>query len=613
MQQRLTSRLLSVLVLLATVSPAAGELQPQHIAVVVHGSNLDSVKVGHHFARQRGVPETQVIPLDLGAMQDAISRQEYEQDIVHPLRQALEKRALAGQIRALVTVYGMPLVVKAPQPTAQERHWATDAQERHKRALHDLQTLAQELALEAPASDAARDQPQKASALLERIHTALRERATRLQSEQDSQKTAQATKDITRLVVRLGGQAALVQSLRPAPTAEAEPAPAELVKLRQQIATIYAMLEALRATPSDLNRQRAYRITEAIFGLEGVLRFATAESEAFQSANADASVDSELSLLWVEPAAYSMAGRLPNPLHYTLPVPTDSTAMGLPVLMVSRLDAPTPALAMQLVEHAMATEQTGLSGTVYIDTRGIQGAAAFLSTGAYDQNMRALADLFRRVTSYPVVLEETQRTFNHPGEAPNVAVYVGWYRLRSYEDAFTFNPGALGYHIASGEAVSVHNPTEPGWCKNALERGITVTLGPTGEPYLDAFPLPGEFFGLLLTGRYSLVEAYYLTTRYVSWRMVLFGDPLYNPWRGKNLASGEHLTLQPMPGRGAGELPSAPAERPFPNPLQAMQQWQRQRQELLARVDTLINEITRREQAEGTQSGKAPQEGKGHE
>jgi len=79
-----------------------------------------------------------------------------------------------------------------------------------------------------------------------------------------------------------------------------------------------------------------------------------------------------------------------------------------------------------------------------------------------------------------------------------------------------YNTGAIGYHIASGKAISLHNPSERGWCKNALERGITVTLGPTGEPYLDVCPPPTEFFGLLLTGRYSLIEIYYLSTRYIS-------------------------------------------------------------------------------------------------
>jgi uncharacterized protein (TIGR03790 family) len=537
-----------------------------------------------------------------------MSRQEYEHDIVRPLRQALAQRGLASQIRALVTVYGMPLIVQAPHPTEQERRWTTDAQERYTQALHGLQALAKELGLDETASDATSEQPHKASALLERIQTVLPERAAQVQSQEEPPKKAAAVKDLARLIVRAGGQAALVQALHPTSTAVPQQVQAALVKLQQQLATIRAMLEVLQATPSETNRQRAYRITEAIFGLQGILSFAAAESEIFRYADGAASVDSELSLLWVDPGAYHIAGRSSNPLYYTLPVQSDPKALSLPVLMVSRLDAPTPVLAMQMVDHAIATEHRGLHGTVYIDTRGILIPATPLSTAAYDQDMRELAKLFRRVTSYPVVLEETERTFNQPGEAPDVAVYVGWYRLRAYEDAFTFNPGALGYHIASGEAISVHDPTERGWCKNALERGIAVTLGPTGEPYLDAFPLPSEFFGLLLTGKYSLVEAYYLTTRYVSWRMVLFGDPLYNPWRGQNLASLEHLTLQPAPGKSAAELPITPAERPFSDPLQALQQWQQQQKALLAQVDVLMHELVRREQAESTQPGPEPQE-----
>jgi uncharacterized protein (TIGR03790 family) len=605
MQQRTLFHVCSVLLCCAVVSPAAAELMPQQIAVVVNRSSSESVQIGHYYTKQRSIPDTQVIPLDLGAMKEAVSRQEYEQKIARPLRQALENRGLAGQIRALVTVYGLPLTVYAPQPTAQERLWTKDAQERYQHALHDLQVLAKELAMDEMASEATSEQPQKAAPLLEHIQQALQERATHLPSEQDLPKRAQAARDLARLVVRVAGQAELVQALRPMSTAMPQQVQAEFATFNQQMATIRAILDALRATPSDTNRQRAYRITEAIFGLQGVLRFAASESEAFRYADGDASVDSELSLLWVDPAVYRIAGRSANPLHYTVPVRSDAMAPGFPMLMVSRLDAPTPALAMQMVDRALAAEHSGLDGTVYIDTRGIHAPPTLLSTAAYDQNMRELAGLFRRVTSYPVVLEETERTFQ-AGEAPNVAVYVGWYRLRAYEDAFTFNPGALGYHIASGEAVSVHDPHERGWCKNALERGITATLGPNKEPYLDAFPLPGEFFGLLLTGKYSLAEAYYLTTRYVSWRMILFGDPLYNPWRGKNLATVEQITLQPALGKTIVELPIGPAERPFPDPLQAMQQWQQRQHDLLAQVDVLLHELARREAAEGTQSSPEP-------
>jgi uncharacterized protein (TIGR03790 family) len=605
MQQRMLLRICSVLLCCATVTPAAAELTPQQIAVVVNRSSRESVQVGHYYAKQRGVPDTQVLPLELGAMQEAVSRQEYEQKIVRPLRQVLENRGLAGQIRALVTVYGLPLTVYAPQPTEPERLWTKDAQERYQHALHDLQALATELAVDETASEATSEQPQKAVPLLEHIQKALQERATHLPSEQDLPKRTQAARDLARLVVRVGGQAELVQALHPTSTAIPQQVQAEIAKFKQQMATIHAILDALRATPSDTNRQRAYRITEAIFGLQGVLRVAASESEALRYADGDASVDSELSFLWADPAIYRIAGRSANPLHYTVPVRSDATAQGFPILMVSRLDAPTPALAMQMVDRALAAEHSGLNGTVYIDTRGIHAPPTLLSTAAYDQNMRELAELFRRVTSYPVVLEETERTFQ-AGAAPNVAVYVGWYRLRAYEDAFTFNPGALGYHIASGEAISVHDPHERGWCKNALERGITATLGPNREPYLDAFPLPGEFFGLLLTGKYSLVEAYYLTTRYVSWRMILFGDPLYNPWRGKNLATVEHITLQPALGKTAIELPTGPAERPFPDPLQAMQQWQQRQHDLLAQVDVLLHELARHEAVEGTQPAPEP-------
>jgi len=92
MQQRMLWRICSVLLCCAAVAPAAAELTPQQIAVVVNRSSRESVQVGHYYAKQRGVPDTHVIPLELGAMQEAVSRQEYEQKIVRPLRQALANR-----------------------------------------------------------------------------------------------------------------------------------------------------------------------------------------------------------------------------------------------------------------------------------------------------------------------------------------------------------------------------------------------------------------------------------------------------------------------------------------------------------------------------------------
>jgi hypothetical protein len=130
--------------------------------------------------------------------------------------------------------------------------------------------------------------------------------------------------------------------------------------------------------------------------------------------------------------------------------------------------------------------------------------------------------------------------------------------------------------------VSLHSFIETGWCKNALERGITATLGSVGEPYLDAFPEPLEFAALLMTGQYSLVEAYYLTSRWVSWRMLLVGDPLYNPWRNKPVAKRSALTMFTL-------APIAPSDLTFADPLRTKQDRQRARDRSRSRLDEILS------------------------
>ena len=40
----------------------------------------------------------------------------------------------------------------------------------------------------------------------------------------------------------------------------------------------------------------------------------------------------------------------------------------------------------------------------------------------------------------------------------------------------------------------------------------------------------GGFFGLLVEGYLTMAECYAAGTPYMSWRMVLIGDPLYRPF-----------------------------------------------------------------------------------
>ena len=579
------------------VSSAFAELTADHVAILANRNSSDSLAVARYYATRRGIPLERIVQLDLPA-RETMSRQAYEERLVHPVRVMLEANGLTATIRALVTTYGMPLRVEAPQSNESERRWIQEATERQRFArayLAQIPEWARHIAPSHPSDDSS-PTPSKPKTiegdrvLLEQVNRAISEAAERLKRAEPREARGtieQWNQQLARIMVQAGGTAALVRNIQ-----SADPqAQANLVKLREQVLSAQTAIRVLTDVPSDTNRKQAYQLTERMFGLEGILSLATAEIDTYSYKDGDASLDNELALLWWDRDQYPVAGRFQNPLFHGSGLLGNPASSQLPIIIVSRLDAPTPQLAMHLVDQAMETEQQGLTGKAYIDSRGIQPDGT-VGYGSYDQGLRDLADLLRTHSTYPVMLEDTERRFSQRGEAPDVAIYAGWYKLRSYEDAFTFNPGAIGYHIASGEAVSIHDPNEAGWCKNALERGIAVTLGPTGEPYVDAFPLPNEFFALLLTGRYSLAESYAFTTRYVSWRMVLFGDPLYNPWRGRGMVEEKETVLQRWRG-ATGTMPIAPFALPFSDPLKARKELKHQRETALHQAQLLFDQFTR--------------------
>jgi uncharacterized protein (TIGR03790 family) len=389
-----------------------------------------------------------------------------------------------------------------------------------------------------------------------------------------------ALQELLLLTQQYGGWGILLQkasgAARPDPSNE-NPAMAAWRRLLDQTGPFWA---DLGRAPITSQRPLIYRWTEQLFGWRGVLELASAEVDLLTYAYADAALDSELSLLWWDRDLYPAAWRWGNPLFQdSLPNRDD-----LPILMVSRLDAPTAELAKGLVDRALQAERSGLHGTMYFDARGLKAKDVTDAYGVYDQSLRDAAEIVKQQSSYKVFLDNAEATLNRPGSAPDVALYIGWYKLRSYENAFTFKPGAIGYHMASAEALSVHDPGETGWCKNALQHGITATLGSVGEPYLDAFPEPARFTTLLLTGKYSLAEVYFLTSRYVSWRMVLFGDPLYNPMRGRS----------PSIQHSSTPLPVSPSERRLGDPVaQRARALQVQRD----RMAKLVAILTQAEQA----------------
>lgn len=587
-------QLFFAVVICFTPAPVLADVQPEQVAIVANDLQVESMQLAAEYAKARRIPDGHILQIRV-PFEETISREAYEEQVVRPLRKQIQEKHLAEQLKVLVTMFGIPLRVAAPELKDEDKKIVLDAASKQKSALSAIVQIA--AAAEAVAPQGSKTEEKKApvtgqtdeqlnqEAVL-RAKEALMEAAKRSKALQDKAQEQQEAKKLTALVVRFGGLNALLSSARRAGSEQNERAAATVAALEKELASAGKILQALDQTTNAGDRQRAYAITEKMYGLLGVLGRATKEVEARRYEQGDASLDSELSLLWWDRDMYKIAGRLPNPLFYPVLGQNPGKGLLLPVLMVSRLDAPSAADVRTMISGAVLAERHGLRGKVYVDTRGLKFKYRD-EFSRWDQDMRDFAWLLRKRTDYTVSLDEKEKLLD---EAKDTAVYMGWYSLRSYKDVFTFSPGALGWHVASEEAVSIHNPGETGWCKNMLERGATATLGAVAEPYLDSFPMPQKFFGLLLNGRYSLVEAYYLTTPYLSWRMILFGDPLYNPWRGKNLVKADDFEERTK-GLEMKALPVFPGSLTVGDPASVIKQIKSEREQLHGKLEQFFQQL----------------------
>jgi uncharacterized protein (TIGR03790 family) len=236
-----------------------------------------------------------------------------------------------------------------------------------------------------------------------------------------------------------------------------------------------------------------------------------------------ASFDSELML--VKKDKYEINFWLPNPFF----LPWRSQKMAIDksdVIMVSRLDGADASVVKRIVNDSIEAEKKGLSGTAYFDARwkdpGVKKVSGYR---LYDKSIHNAAERLKK-KGLKMVLDDKQTLFQ-PGDCQNAALYCGWYSLANYVDAFTWEKGAVGFHIASSECATLKRKNSNVWCKKMLDKGIAATVGPVGEPYVQSFPLPEIFFSFLVQGKLTLSESYLVSLPYLSWKQVLVGDPLY--------------------------------------------------------------------------------------
>ena len=404
-----------LLVLLTAVYAFPGPcsaLGPDEVLVIANKNVSDSVALAKEYMQTRNIPETSLLLLAV-TDRETCSRQEYDQNIAAEVRQHLAEKDPAKQIRCLVTVYGLPLKIKASEITPFDR-------------------------------DRVKKLKQRQTAIKKQL-----EEASKLKDGE-------------------------VKTLK-----------AELKEIQMRISTI------------SVNNQRS-------------------------------SVDSELALVRV--GKYSLAGWIPNP--YFVGFKDEKLDIGRSkVLLVSRLDGPSREVVSRIIRDSIRTEKAGLDGVAYFDARWPRPDEQHLEGYAfYDNSIHRAADWIRKNKVMSVRLDDNAELFQ-PGDAPDAALYCGWYSLGKYVDAFTWNPGAVGYHIASSECTTLRNKKRTVWCKMMLEKGVAATIGPVYEPYVEAFSVPEIFFRLLSDGYFSLAECYFFSTPFLSWQMVLVGDPLYRPFK----------------------------------------------------------------------------------
>ena len=241
--------------------------------------------------------------------------------------------------------------------------------------------------------------------------------------------------------------------------------------------------------------------------------------------NKKASVDSELSL--VKAGEYPLESWIPNPYF-----PNFQHQKGVmskdDVLLVARIDGPDIETAYRIIDDSIAVEKTGLKGIGYFDARWKMPKKEKLSGYAlYDASIHKAADVVSK--RMKVVIDEKGELFPE-NSAPETALYCGWYSYGKYIDSFTWVRGAIGYHIASAECSTLKNKKSTVWCLRMLQEGVAATIGPVYEPYVQGFPLPEIFFTILTDGAFDLGESYLLSQPFLSWQMVLVGDPLYKPF-----------------------------------------------------------------------------------
>ena len=297
--------LLVIIILMGKAPPAQAELSANQVMIVANANSRESLMVAEHYATRRGVPLQQIVKLDL-SLDDTMSREDYERRLVVPLRQALQDQQIQQSIRVLVTVYGVPLRVAPPNLTAEQERWQHDASDRLGAArlqLVDIERRARGIAVQPGSRPALLTKEEgivaheRHVAFLLRVDEAVQEsmkRVTQLKPPTRHQWSGQ----LDAVVREHQGLAGLTQLYHDLHREGQVSGGGENAMVRaEQLEGLQLLLGSLEL-PIRSRRAELYQEVGKVYGAYGVFGLAALEMERLSDELSDASVDSELSLLW---------------------------------------------------------------------------------------------------------------------------------------------------------------------------------------------------------------------------------------------------------------------------------------------------------------------------
>lgn len=528
--------------------------------LIYNSKSEKSAELARYYAEKRGVPADHLLGLPL-PLTDTMDRREYAGALAPAVRRFLAEQPWGHTIKCLVTFYDVPLRVGGTIPSAIELERARELDDQYQSVCNQLEALLRDELGTAhhdwPASmpvGSDRHAPDYLGGVAKRYFEQ-RNLLTQKLRQPGSEDAMRLQSSLIKAIQQVEGESAVVALLQTTGGAANPEQEAKLTEMRGKLNDArQRILELLGKGRMAPEHTEALRLLRSHSGWLALAQQLGDDVRGLRAQDTSAALDSELPLVLKD--AYDLYRWQPNPARRR----TTTDAGGPAPLMVARLDGPSDTIVRRMIDDALAAEQRGLAGTFYIDARGMHSADTF---GQYDEDLRKLAALVRNKTldtaarhqgqaDLTVVRDDEPELFR-PGSCPDAALYCGWYSLAEYVDAFDFVPGAVAFHIASYEAKSLRDASRHYWCRELLRDGAAATLGPVDEPFLQTFPLPSQFFGLLLTGEYTLAECFQQTNPYLSWQMYLIGDPLYRPF-----AKNPKLKVEDVFAPAAATQPAAP-------------------------------------------------------